>query len=274
MDSRPQSRSSVIHVSIGLIMLFQVSALFVRSVIEVKMVENGIDQTTAKYAGASIGFVALGIFLAPVLHTIGPRLMLQYTRPASWARLISASVALGLLLWIANSQALLVYSTLDWIGSADQSRAAEPIYTFACSDAMILLLAIPVMSVLTPVVEETINRGLILQTLLPTGRWRGILISSILFSILHKPETYPTAFFFGLFAAVQVLNWRSLWGPIITHGTFNFLVELDRTCLNAYWLPGRIQLETGGALQTSFAVFLLCLSASCWLVSARRLGAT
>ena len=101
-----------------------------------------------------------------------------------------------------------------------------------------LLLAIPVMSVLTPVVEETCSRGLILQSLLPTGRWRAIFISSMLFTILHKPETYPTAFLFGLFAAVQALNWRSLWGPIITHGTFQFLVELDRTASDAFWLPG------------------------------------
>jgi len=274
MDIRSPSASSQVRVSIRLILLFQVSALFLRSAMEAYVTRSGMDSTAAKYTGASLGIVALVIFLAPLFCENWSRLRRQFARPPSWLRLAASSVTLGLLLWAINSQTLLVFSALDWLGNADQSHAAVPVYRLTCANAMILLLAIPVMSVLTPVVEEICSRGLILQSLLPKGRWRAVFISSVLFAILHQPETYPAAFLFGLFAAVQALNWRSLWGPIITHGTFNLLVEIDRACIDAFWLPGRIQWETGGVLQGAFAIFVLCLIGSCWLVSASRLGTT
>lgn len=272
MDARPQSTSSPIRISIAAVLLFQVSALFLRSVMEARLVRNGTDIAVAKYMGAVFGFGALGLFLIPVIRDNWPGLTRQFAQRASWLRLSAASIALGALLWIANSQVLLLASTLDWLANADQLHTAVPIYNFACSGGFTLLLAIPVMCVLTPVIEETCSRGLILQTLLPRGRLRAILISSVLFMILHKPETYATAFVFGLFVAIQALNWRSLWGPIVTHGTFNLLVELQRTCIDAFWLPGRLQWEAGGVLQISLSILALCLLASCWLVSARKLG--
>jgi membrane protease YdiL (CAAX protease family) len=272
MDVRPQSTSTPIRISIAAVLLFQVSALFLRSVMEAILVRYGTDLAAAKYMGAAFGFVALGLFLIPVIRDNWAGLTRQFAQRGSRLRLTVASIALGALLWIANSQVLLLASTLDWLKVADQLHAAMPVYSFACTGESILLFAIPIMSVLTPVIEETCSRGLILQTLLPRGRLRAILISSVLFTFLHKPEAYATAFVFGLFAAVQALNWGSLWGPIVTHGIFNLLVELERTCIDAYWLPGRVQWEAGGVLQISLSILVLCLVTSCWLVSSRKLG--
>jgi len=274
MDTRPQLASTPIRVSIAAVLLFQVSALFLRSVMETILVRNGTSLPAAKYMGAAFGFVVLGLFLLPVIRENWLGLTRQFTHRGSGLQLTTASIALGALLWIANSQALLLASTLDWLTVADQLHAAIPIYNFACSGESILLLAVPIMSVMTPVIEETCSRGLILQSLLPGGRLRAIVISSVLFTILHKPETYATAFVFGLFVAVQALYWGSLWGPIVTHGTFNLLVELQRTCIDAYWLPGRVQWEAGGVLQISLSILVLCLLTSCWLVSSRKLGTT
>ncbi|MGI9260454.1 MAG: CPBP family intramembrane glutamic endopeptidase [Woeseiaceae bacterium] len=274
MDAHPKSTSSTIRISIAAVLLFQVSALFMRSVMEALLVTNGTDLAAAKYLGAASGFVALGLFLVPVIRDNWLGLKRQFAKHGSGLQLIAASIALGALLWVANSQVLLLASTLDWLTVADQLHAAVPVYNFACSGESILLLAVPIMSVLTPVFEETCSRGLILQSLLPRGRLRAILISSVLFTILHKPETYATAFVFSLFVATQALNWRSLWGPIVTHGTFNLLVEFERTCIDAYWLAGRVQWEVGSVLQISLSVLAFCLLISCWLVSAQKLGTT
>ncbi|MGI9205404.1 MAG: CPBP family intramembrane glutamic endopeptidase [Woeseiaceae bacterium] len=274
MQVRTQSTAPRIRVSIAVILLFQVSALFLRSILEVQLVRNGFNPVAAKYIGALLGLFALGIFLAPVIRSLWPALMLQFLHSGRWFRLVIASVTLGTSLWIINAQVMLLLGVPDGFTTADQTQQATAVFQFECAAGMMLLLAVPVMSLATPVIEEICSRGLILQTLLPQGRIRAILISSILFSLLHKPEAYATAFLFGLFVAVQALNWRSLWGPIITHGTFNLLVELDRACMTAYWLPGRLLWESGSALVQAVTISVVCLCVSCLLVSGRRLGAT
>lgn len=274
MAIHARGRSSRINVSIALILLFQVSALFLRSIAELLLVRQGIDPVAAKYIGALLGIVALGLFLTPVASTVWAGLVPQFKQGENWPGLVVASIALGVSLWIINAQLLLLCSALNWLYIAERSQAATIVYLFECSDQMLLLLSIPVMSVATPAIEEICSRGLILQTLLPRGRLRAILILTVLFTLLHKPDSYATAFLFGLFVAVQALNWKSLWGPIIAHGTFNFLVELDRACISAYWLPGRLEWEAGNPLVHSVWLLAACLSVACLLVSMRRMGAT
>lgn len=261
-------------MSIALVLLFQVSALFLRSVSELWLSRHGTDPVAAKYFGALLGIVALGIFLTPVICSIWPAFSQQFRHSGSRLRLIAASMTLGVALWVANAQLLLLLSALDWLTVVEHSHSARLIYQFECSRDVMLLLAIPVMAMATPAIEEICNRGLILQALLPKGRFCAILISSAMFALLHKPGTYATAFVFGLFVSVLALNWRSLWGPIIAHGTFNLLVELDRTCLSAYWLPGRLQWQAGNALVHSISLLIVCLCTACLLVSIRRPGAT
>lgn len=263
-----------IRVSIAIIMLFQVSALFVRYFCERQMVGASVPQPVAKYSSALFGFVLLGLLMTPILRSVWPPLQRLFRRPDSWLRMAIPAVLFGTLLWLANALILLALATLDWIDLVDQAGSASPVYEFSCNNASVMYWSIPIMALCTPIIEETLNRGLIMHSVISKGRLYAILISSLLFMALHKPESYAAAFCFGVISAVQMLNWQTLWGPIITHGTFNCLAEIDRTCINGRWDPGRLDWAFGGAPQTITLLLLLCVIIAIWLATLKRPGST
>ena len=66
-----------------------------------------------------------------------------------------------------------------------------------------LLIEIVMITILAPIVEEFFFRGVILQRLIKkTSIWGGILISSLLFGILHADII--GAFVFGVIAALVI----------------------------------------------------------------------
>ena len=81
-----------------------------------------------------------------------------------------------------------------------------PAFTFGCPDPGILALSFLVVSLLVPLIEETINRGLILQSLMHRGRFFAVVLSSVLFAIMHDPQAIVVSFLAGLFLAVQMME--------------------------------------------------------------------
>ena len=57
-----------IRISISLIMLFQVSALIIREFARLGMTGAVQEQATAQHVSAVLGFVALGIFMWPLMR--------------------------------------------------------------------------------------------------------------------------------------------------------------------------------------------------------------
>lgn len=256
-----------IHVSITVVMLFQVCALFIREFVRAKLGDEGISSAEAKDLSALVGFAVLAVLMWPIFREVGPALRPLAARPNSWPRLIISAVAVGALTWLTITLVLLFTSTFDWITSTERTNAARPIYEFGCGDVSLLFLTLPVMCVLTPVVEEVINRGMFLYTLIPKGRLLAIVVSAFLFMILHRPESYLTAFFFGIIAAVQMLHWQNLWGLVITHGTVNVLVGVHELCVNSRWLIGRIDLGFGGFAQFAALATIVSFLLLIWLVT-------
>jgi len=266
-------QSREVRVSIVLVMLFQVAALIMRSFIQVKLAESGFDAVSARHLSALTGFAALGFLMWPIMIEVWPAIREHFRRPASWTRMILASVTLGVVLWLGQMLALLGYSTAEWGDQHLYSHSTTPTYMFACGNPMILVLGIPVMSLFTPVVEEVINRGLILHTLLPRGRTIAILASAFLFAVLHDFGGIPNAFVFGVFAAVQMLNYRTLWAVTITHGVANLLVEVSVDCVDGFWMPGKLTWGIGSP-ETMIALSLVaCTTIAWWLATHVEAGA-
>ncbi len=97
-----------------------------------------------------------------------------------------------------------------------------------------MLLTAAALVVLVGFVEEGLCRGLLLRSLLPGGIWASVLISSLLFSVLHLTNILsglPWPYVMGqlllafgsgvLFAAIR-LRTRSIWPSLLMHAAHDF----------------------------------------------------
>ena len=249
------------RVSTALLMLFLTAALFIRSFVQIRMVGSGYDPAVAKHVSALVGFAVLSFLMWPVLTRVWSIVRALFRQPASWLRMLLAAFALGIAVWLCQMLAMLAYNAYEWIGKGAYSQPTWPEYHFACGNTMILFLAIPVMAIATPVVEEIIHRGLILHSLLPRGKFLAVTVSAGAFAIFHRPETIPLAFIFGLIAALQMLHYQTLWAVVITHGTVNLMTVISNTCIGGTWQPGKV---TWGP--TSPTLYIVLASGVCAVV--------
>lgn len=71
--------------------------------------------------------------------------------------------------------------------------------------------------------EELLFRGLILDRLKRFGRLRAIVISALMFSLMHQhPAQLFYTFILGMFLGYMALESGSIWGGIILHFVNNF----------------------------------------------------
>ena len=257
-------------MSIAALMLFQVSALLLREFARRKFVEVGIDASSAKHLSALVGFAVLAVLMAPLMASVQAVLAGFFRRPRSWFRLVSCSIAIGL-----------CFRALDWAwnvtliasgfyGPGDPTRSAGPLFWWSCPTSSYLALSITVMALMTPFVEELVNRGVILHTLAARGRFFGVIVSAALFAVLHTPENMLVALLFGIVAAIQMLYYRTLLGPIIAHATFNLMITLDWDCLNGIWIPASTSVAASAV--ASILALSMLLTAT-WLATRRAAGA-
>jgi len=266
----PPPETTSIRASIPLLMLFQVSALFIREFVRLKISQAGFDAASAKHLSALAGFLALAVFMWPLLRGQWHHVRTFFRSPDSWGRLVTCSLGIGLALRLASWSFLIAGVLLGWRGSVDAASAAGPVFWWACPPGIYILLSILVMVVLTPLVEELINRGLILSSLAHSNRRLAIVVSTLTFTALHAPRDIPIAFVFGLVAAAQMLTVRSLWGPLIAHATFNLMTTFDWDCLTGVWSPPALSVSSGTML---LGVGFLAIGIAGWLATKASAGA-
>ena len=79
-----------------------------------------------------------------------------------------------------------------------------------------LVITLVSIAIIGPIAEEFIFRGVLLHRMMKkTSMWGGILISSILFGLLHA-DVFG-AFIFGVIASLLYLKTRNLLIPILMH---------------------------------------------------------
>ena len=85
-----------------------------------------------------------------------------------------------------------------------------------------LALNLFTMAVLPALLEEMVYRGYVLRTLRPYGNWFAVIVSSILFSLMHgNLRQIPFAFIVGLVLGLLYVVTDNIWVPIAVHFTNN-----------------------------------------------------
>ena len=221
---------------IGLVLLFQFSSLMVREYVRLRLLQSGTAPDRAGHLSAIAGFLLLGVLLAPLLIPVRRHLFDLFRKPLRWRGIVLQALAIGILLRGAAWCIAIASAYLRTNGPLP-TGASELLFWWHCPAFDYLLMSITVLALLTPLVEETLNRGVILGGLLDGKRPLAVPLSAVLFAVFHSPNNLAIAFLFGMTTARMMIRDRCLLGPMVAHATFNGLTVLDWDCLNGIWSP-------------------------------------
>jgi membrane protease YdiL (CAAX protease family) len=248
------------------ILIIESAALFARAFLEMELQAGGLGKTFSADLSYLVVPPIIGILLFPILRIHKTFLWGQFRREHLTLKLVLSAIGIGLSLRIAWWCQLLFRISTGITSNTDEAIAMNPVFAFGCPPPTAILLGIFVMAVLVPIVEEVINRGLIQSTLASRGKTFAILISAVFFAAYHSPSGYYIAFFLGLVLGVQFWNSGTLWFSLITHSTYNGLVQLDWRCITGKWNPIAAELPLTSIVVVSAAGFILCLTAVAFLI--------
>ncbi|WP_217428458.1 CPBP family intramembrane glutamic endopeptidase [Microlunatus speluncae] len=97
----------------------------------------------------------------------------------------------------------------------------------AWSGVVGLVLTFVLLSVLTPIGEEFLFRGVIANALLRYGPVIGVLASAVIFALCHGTNlALPTALVVGIIAAEIMRRSGSIWPAVVVHAVNNLGLPL------------------------------------------------
>jgi membrane protease YdiL (CAAX protease family) len=259
-------------VSVIAIILFQVAALFARSMLDLSLRARGMDPDVANDLSYLIVPPILLVLMFPYLRMCRDSLCELFSPSRLSARVVVLSIILGLVLRLTYWASLTLLIGTGLIKNDDPNAITGPILGFECPTLLVLLLSLGVTSSMIPLIEEVINRGYILHALLQKGTVFAIVVSATAFAAMHKPGTYLVAFLIGLILATQTLNYRALWGPIVTHATFNALAIIDWDCFRIVWNPPANDPVFTNVVWASLPIAIAGVIVSLFLVSKKAAG--
>lgn len=122
------------------------------------------------------------------------------------------------------------------------------------------MLDVLLVAVLPALCEEFLHRGLLLQGTKHASFTKSIIISSVLFGLIHLNISQVSyAIVLGLIMGFASVVAKSIWVPIIMHFTNNFIsVYLDYASVNG-WVGGDFYNKLANLpYESSLIVFLIC----------------
>ena len=241
------------------ILIIQLAALIARAFFEVKLKANGNDETFSADFSYLVVPPILAFLLFPILRDHKIFLRSWFRCEQLTLKLVLSAIGIGLFLRIAWWCQLVFRISTGITTNSNPNAIVGPTVTLECPTLMTLLLGFLVMAVLVPVIEEVICRGLIQSTLANQGKVIAIVVSAVIFAAYHPPANYFLTLLIGLVLGVQFWNSRTLWFSIITHATYNSLVQLDWRCTTGYWNPNasdlpQVEVATFSAIGLTLSV--------------------
>jgi len=224
------------------IFLALIVALFMQSYLRLELQRRGFDVAYAKDLSYLVVPPLLFLMLFQVLGQQKDFLIGLFRWRHLSLRVVTSAIALGLLLRVAWWSQLIARTSFGWARSKDPDGVVGPVFAFNCPPPHIIGLGFFVAAFLIPVVEEVVHRGLIQSAFVHRGRTATILLSALVFALFHTPSSYIFVFAMGVVFGAQFWNSQTLLPTMITHATFNGLIQIDWRCLHGTWNPTSDQL--------------------------------
>lgn len=248
------------------------AALFARSFLHVRLQQHGIDADFAKDLSYLVVPVILGILMFPILRDNKTFLLGLFRKEYLTFRLIITAVAIGVLMRIAWWCQLVARISFGLGTDPGTQTISGPSFSFGCPPLPVITLGFVVMALLIPVIEEIFHRGLIQSSMSRRGPVIAVTTSAILFTIFHPPTSYLFVFTWGIVFGVQFWSSQILWPSLISHATYNGLLQLDWRCVTGTWNPTMPDLplvKPGVIAITGFAFAILMVT---WLLTREDVG--
>ena len=177
--------------------------------------DSGNTEVAYEY-GTSIAAVIqyAVVFGIVLLLARGQRELLALRRPTSWLAVLGFSTAIIFLM-------LVLTAALSPVTNPEQEQGLVPSHWDSHRVAQFALFAF-VVTVVGPVVEELMFRGVGYGLLEVYGRWTAILVVGVAFGLVHGlVEGLPIIMAFGLGLAFLRARTSSTYPCMILHAVFN-----------------------------------------------------
>jgi membrane protease YdiL (CAAX protease family) len=225
------------QVPVLVVLLFVLAALLIRSRVESLLVLDGVSRGVAADLSYLVVPVCLAALLWPLLRHRPHLLKRLFRCDAVNLRTCAYAIIVGALLRLVYWAELVAGVSIGTYSDVDAPMMLRPVFSFACPELPVLLLGFFVMSLVVPLVEEFVHRGLIQSSLARRGPLLAIGMSSLLFAAFHRPASWGYVLFAGLVFGALFWKTRTIWLPAIAHATTNGAAQIDWGCLRGRWNP-------------------------------------
>lgn len=175
-------------------------------------------------------------------------------------KVVFISISIGLLCFFINIAVSSLFNGILSFTGYDFNK-----YTSSGSADMSVgnfFIDIIIVAVLPALCEEVLHRGIVLQGIKHAGFKKAIVISSLLFALLHfNIQQVAYAFVIGLVLGFVAVVSKNIWPAIIIHFMNNSIsVYLDYATANEWWL-GNVMDDIATALKSnnSTMIFVVCV---------------
>jgi len=176
-----------------------------------------------RYSAAIAAVIQYGIFLGiTVLIARGTsaRETFARRRPSSWLRALGLVGATLAAIYVASAIYIRVLSIFTDSNPTEEQNLVPEGWDSSRAGAFVAFFV--AVTVIGPVVEELMFRGLGFSLLEPYGRWVAILLTSLIFGLYHGLiVALPVLVVVGLGLAWLRAKTESIYPPMILHGIFN-----------------------------------------------------
>ena len=234
---------------------------------------RGYDRLDAQHLAYLVVPPVLLLLLPPVLMRHRALMLQLFSRHTVSLRLVLAAAALGVTMRALWWSQLVAGIAFGLTVSDDPLAIAGPVITWACPPPGSLMIGLFTMALLVPLMEETVHRGLVQSAFVHKGPIPAVMISATIFTAFHPPASYGFVFLMGLVLGAQFWLTGSLWATMVTHATYNGLIQFDWRCLQGQWNPPADSLPRTVPGLVALVVLMLTALAALALLRCQKAGA-